>query len=183
MSKYHLERRGVLMRPDPDDPNEAWGVLNPACARGPDGELYLFPRLVAEDNESRVGLARVTYDDAGDPSGVERLGVVLEPMERWEVNARTGGVEDPRISWVDELGCYLMTYTAYGALGGRIGVAVSDDLRSWQRLGPLLFAYDPEFGADLNTYPNKDAVWFPEPVADPEGRPVAGRAATVRAGT
>jgi len=26
---------------------EIEGVLNPAAARGPDGELYLFPRLVA----------------------------------------------------------------------------------------------------------------------------------------
>jgi len=33
-------------------------VLNPAAVRGPDGELYLFPRLVAAGNYSRVGIAR-----------------------------------------------------------------------------------------------------------------------------
>jgi beta-1,2-mannobiose phosphorylase / 1,2-beta-oligomannan phosphorylase len=44
---FALKRLGVVMEPQPGDPNEAWGVLNPAAARGLDGELYLFPRLVA----------------------------------------------------------------------------------------------------------------------------------------
>jgi beta-1,4-mannooligosaccharide phosphorylase len=55
-------------------------VLNPAAARGRDGELYLFPRLVAEGNYSRIGRARVRFDD-GRPDGVERLGVALEPVD------------------------------------------------------------------------------------------------------
>ena len=59
---WTVRRLGVVMAPDPDDPREAGGVCNPACARGPDGELYLFPRLVAEGNYSRVGLARVRFD-------------------------------------------------------------------------------------------------------------------------
>ena len=60
---WTVRRLGVVMAPDPDDPREAWGVCNPACARGPDGELYLFPRLVAEHNVSRVGVARVRFGD------------------------------------------------------------------------------------------------------------------------
>ena len=54
---WTARRLGVVMEPDPGDPREAGGVCNPGCARGPDGELYLFPRLVAEGNYSRVGLA------------------------------------------------------------------------------------------------------------------------------
>ena len=42
-----LRRLGVVMEPDPADLREAEGVLNPAVARGPDGQLYLLPRLVA----------------------------------------------------------------------------------------------------------------------------------------
>src|SRR6476646_6230596 len=98
-----LRRLGVLMEADRDDPREAWGVLNPGSARGRDGELYLFPRLVAEGNRSVVGRARVLVDDDGAPTGVQRLGVVLEPDEPWERNARTGGVEDPRICFVPSL--------------------------------------------------------------------------------
>src|SRR5262245_52279780 len=76
---FGLRRLGVLMQPDANDPREAWGVLNPAAARGRDGELYLFARVVAAGNYSRVGLARVQFNAAGDPTGVERLGFALEP--------------------------------------------------------------------------------------------------------
>ena len=47
------------MSGDPSVPYEVEGVLNPATAWGTDGELYLYPRLVAEGNVSRVGKARV----------------------------------------------------------------------------------------------------------------------------
>src|SRR5437667_11416766 len=96
---WDLCRLGILMETDPGDPREAEGVLNPAAARGPDGRLYLLPRLVAAGNYSRIGLARVVTDCRGDPIGVERLGVVLEPQAPYEINPRTGGgVEDPRVS-------------------------------------------------------------------------------------
>jgi predicted GH43/DUF377 family glycosyl hydrolase len=157
---YTLERLGVVMEPDPDDPREAWGVLNPASARGPAGNVYLFPRLVAEGNYSRVGRARVLFD-AGVPVGVERLGVALEPREPWEEK----GVEDPRITFVEKLGRYLMAYTAYGPEGPRVAVAASSDLERWERHGLVTF------GDDLDAYDNKDAAFFPEPVRGPEGRP------------
>ncbi len=165
---YALERLRVVMEPDPGDPREAWGVLNPGGSRGRDGELYLFPRLVAEGNFSRIGKARVLFD-GDEPVGVERLGVALEPDEAWERNARTGGVEDARVTLLGELGVYVMTYTAYGPLGPRIGLAISPDLASWERLGPASFAYDPALGTDLNLYPNKNAMLFPEAVPGPHG--------------
>ncbi len=158
------------MTPDRDEPYEEWGVLNPACARSRDGELFLFPRLVAKGNLSRVGRARVLFDN-GSPVGVERLGIVLEPTELWEQNARAGGVEDPRITWIRDVDSYLMTYAAYGPLGPRIGLAASDDLLTWRRLGPVSFGYDSALRTDLNLYSNKDALLFPETVAAPDGTP------------
>jgi predicted GH43/DUF377 family glycosyl hydrolase len=168
---YEMERIGVLMAPDPADPLEAWGVLNPASTRGRDGVLYLFPRLVAEGNVSRVGRARVLFDEQGVPCGVERLGVVLEPVASWERNALGGGVEDPRITFIPRLDRYVMAYTAYGPLGPRVAVAVSTDAVTWERLGPVSYAYDPAVGTDFGLIPNKDAMFFPEPVADPDGIP------------
>ena len=167
---YRLERLGVVMTPDPTDPREAWGVLNPATARR-EGEVFLFPRLVAEGNYSRIGRARVKFDEARVPVGVERLGIALEPEEAWECHAGGGGVEDPRITYMPRLGRWIMTYAAFGPLGPRIGLAASDDLEHWQRLGPVSFAYDASLATDLNLYPNKDALFFPEPVTDPSGRP------------
>jgi predicted GH43/DUF377 family glycosyl hydrolase len=64
-----------------------------------------------------------------------------------------------------------MTYTAYGPFGARIGLAVSGDLERWDRLGPASFHYESRLHTDLNIYPNKDALLFPEPVPDPDGRP------------
>ncbi len=156
------------MMPDPNDPREAWGVLNPATARR-DGEVFLFPRLVADGNVSRVGRARVLFDAQRVPVGVERLGVVLEPEEAWERHEGAGGVEDPRITYVPSLARWFMTYAAFGPFGPRIGLAVSEDLEHWERLGPISFAYQPGSRTDFNMYPNKDALLFPEPVTDPEG--------------
>jgi predicted GH43/DUF377 family glycosyl hydrolase len=165
---FRLERRGVVMAPREGEPSEAWGVLNPATARR-GRDTFLFPRLVAEGNYSRIGRARVTFDGGGAPVGVERLGMALEPEEPWELHAGGGGVEDPRITHIPRLGRWLMTYTAYGPLGPRIGIAASTDLERWERLGPVTFGYQAGLGTDLGLYPNKDALLFPEPVPDPRG--------------
>ena len=66
MSSFKLQRMGIVMEPQPGNAQEVEGVLNPAAVRGPDGELYLFPRLVARGNYSRIGMARVRFNEAGD---------------------------------------------------------------------------------------------------------------------
>jgi predicted GH43/DUF377 family glycosyl hydrolase len=167
---FQMERYGVIMEPDPENPREAWGVLNPGGARGPDGDYYLFPRIVAEGNFSRIGRARVIYDNDGRPTGVERLGYALEPQEPYEVTRAGGGVEDPRVTYLEPLKIYVMTYTAYvPPFHPRIALAVSRDLVEWTRLGPLRYAV--EDGIDLNESGNKDGVIFPDLVRDPRGRP------------
>jgi predicted GH43/DUF377 family glycosyl hydrolase len=135
MTGFQLQRLSQVMEPEPGNPLEAEGVTNPAAARGPDGQLYLFPRLVAAGNYSRIGIARALFNGAGDPSGVERLGIALEPEANFERRPDGGGCEDPRISFVEPLGRYVMTYTAFSVAGPRIALAISEDLFRWQRLG------------------------------------------------
>jgi predicted GH43/DUF377 family glycosyl hydrolase len=158
------------MTPDPDRPFEAEGVLNPASGRDPIGELYLLPRLVSAGNVSRVGIAKVVIED-GVPVGVEREGVVLAPDRRWEHGTNNGGTEDPRTTWIPSLRQHVMTYVAFGPLGPHPAIAISTDLRNWRRLGPIQFQYEDELDTDLNLFPNKDVVFFPEVVPDPNGRP------------
>ncbi|GAA1945465.1 hypothetical protein GCM10009776_04200 [Microbacterium deminutum] len=165
---YTLTRIGLLMEPEAGNPLEVEGVLNPASGTGPDGEVYILPRMVAAGNISRIGLARVIVED-GVPVGVERQGVVLEPDRSWERGVGNAGVEDPRITWMPDLGLHVMTYVAYGPLGPRTALAVSADLRDWRRLGPVLFTYDDDLDIDLNLFHNKDAVFFAEPVTAPDG--------------
>ena len=95
MSGFKLQRLGMIMEPEPGNPHEVEGVLNPGAIRGPDGELYLFPRLVAKGNYSRIGIARVRFNEVGNPTGVERLGIALEPESDYELRAGGGGCEDP----------------------------------------------------------------------------------------
>ena len=167
-TSFVVQRRGIIAQPAPGDPREAWGILNPGAARGRDGQLYLFPRVVAEGNFSRIAIARVVCDPQGRPSGIERVGYALEPTEMYEHNPRSGGgCEDPRVSYLRPLDLYVMTYTAYTALGPRIALAISNDLLTWQRLGLLRFA--PSCPVDFNAYGNKDGLLFPESVVDEQG--------------
>jgi beta-1,2-mannobiose phosphorylase / 1,2-beta-oligomannan phosphorylase len=171
---FRMRRMGLIMEPDPNNPLEAEGVLNPAAARGPDGHLYLFPRIVARGNFSRIGIARVRFDEKGDPAGVERMGIALEPEAEYELRPDGGGVEDPRISFVEPLGQYIMTYTAYGPRGPRIAMASSPDLFHWERVG--LAEFDPCDGTECNVLDftgvdNKDGCLFPVLVPNHQGVP------------
>ena len=154
------------MEPEEGNPNELEGVLNPAVTRGPDGELYIFPRMVAKKNYSRIGIARVKFNKDGDPIGVERLGIALEPEMDYEKRPYGGGgCEDPRITFVECLESYFMTYTAFGPDGPRIAMAKSKDLFKWERLGLVCYTlYKP---LDFNNVDDKDASFFPIALPSP----------------
>ena len=167
---FQTHRLGVLMQPEAGNPLEVEGVLNPAAIRGPDGQLYLFPRLVARNNYSRIGIARVSFNDDGDPHEVERLGVALEPEADYEMRPDGGGgCEDPRITFVEPMQRYVMTYTALSSEGPRIALAISEDLFHWERLGLAVFL--PHDGLHFNNVANKDGSVFPTAIEDPSGQP------------
>ena len=169
MSGFRLQRLGLLIEPEPGNPQEVEGILNPATVRGPDGQLYLFPRLVAKGNYSRIGIARVKFNESGDPCGVERLGIALEPEVDYERRSDgSGGCEDPRITFVDRFQRYVMTYTALSPIGPRIALAVSEDLFHWKRLG--LATFEPYDGIDFVHVDNKDASLFPVAIPNHSGK-------------
>jgi len=64
------------------------------------------------------------------------------PEELW-------GIEDPRITWLEELQEYVVTYTAYSQRGPLVSLATTSDFRSFTRIGPVM---PPE---------DKDAALFP----------------------
>jgi predicted GH43/DUF377 family glycosyl hydrolase len=169
MTAFKLERLGLIIEPLPGEPNEVEGILNPAVIRGPDRELYLFPRLVARGNYSRIGIARVRFDAKGEPIGIERLGIALEPEADYELRPGGGGCEDPRITYVEGLKRYVMAYTAFGERDARPALAASKDLFHWERLG--LAAFMPHGDVHFQGVDNKDAAVFPVPIPNPEGRP------------
>lgn len=169
MSDFQLRRLGLIMEPEPGNPHEFEGTLNPAAVRGPDGQLYLFPRLVAKGNYSRIGIARVKFDEFGDPCGIERLGIALEPEADYErMPDGGGGCEDARVTFVEPLHHYVMTYTALSRRGPRIALAMSKDLFRWERIGLAIF--EPYQGIDFVNVDNKDASIFPTAIPNHVGK-------------
>ena len=65
------------------------------------------------------------------------------PEELW-------GIEDPRITRLDELDCWAICYTSYSHSGPLVSIATTKDFKTFERLGAAL---PPE---------NKDAALFPE---------------------
>src|SRR4051812_29964670 len=144
---YELQRRGVVLRPDPANVYEQGGVLNPAAVAW-NGLTYLLYRAVATTprNYSRILIATCTPDPDGEIRAEKLNKVALDPQMPYELLAggpggEGGGVEDPRVTPLD--GAYYMTYTAYGTVDGvampRIALARSHDLFTWERLGPVTF--------------------------------------------
>jgi beta-1,2-mannobiose phosphorylase / 1,2-beta-oligomannan phosphorylase len=54
------------------------GLSDPAAARGPYGEFYLFPRLTVRGTPRALGLHECGSTEL-DPVSVERLGIAQEP--------------------------------------------------------------------------------------------------------
>ena len=151
-----------MLVPDAD-PREREGILNPASARTPNGDLMLYPRAVAKGNISRVGRVHVAQNDGTFVT--KRDGYALEPEADYELRPSPGyGCEDPRVTFVPLLERYVMAYTAFGPLGPRIAIALSRDGYAWERIGLMRFAEPGMVDGD-----DKDAAFFPEPVLSPRG--------------
>ena len=77
--------------------------------------------------------------------------------------------EDPRITFVEPLQRYMMTYTAFSSEGPRIALAQSADLFHWQRLG--LATFGQYHGTEIGDVDDKDASLFPVAIPNPSGHP------------
>ena len=66
-----------------------------------------------------------------------------------EYPEETWGIEDPRITWIEDLGRWVVAYTAYSKVGPLVSLAFTKDFVNFQRIGP---AMSPE---------NKNAALFP----------------------
>lgn len=106
-------------------------VLNPAAARL-DGQTVLLARV-----EDRRGISHLTV--ARSANGVDAWTIDPEPLlapadgvasEQW-------GFEDPRVVWVDELGRFVITCTAYGPAGPAVYLATTEDFTVLERHGVI----------------------------------------------
>ncbi len=112
-------------------PYPANAVMNPAAVTL-DGETILLVRV-----EDLRGISHLTV--ARSANGVDGWAVAAEPLlapdeedahEQW-------GFEDPRVVWVDELGRFVITCTAYGPAGPAVYLATTEDFATVERHGVI----------------------------------------------
>jgi len=125
-------------------PYPAHAVFNAAAAQV-NGETLLLVRV-----EDYRGLSHLTV--ARSKNGVDQWRIDAEPTfppspdkfpeEIW-------GIEDPRVTWHEELKCWSVVYAAYSHYGPLVSLATTEDFVTFKRLGAVL---PPE---------DKDAALFP----------------------
>jgi len=144
MRNQHLE----LFSRHPDNPiltPADWpyavnSVFNPGATLLPDGTTLLLCRV-----EDRRGLSHLTV--ARSVNGIDNWQIdsrptfaadpINFPEELW-------GVEDPRITYVEELKKYAIVYTAYTRDGPGVSLALTEDFSQFERLGVIMAPEDKD---------------------------------------
>jgi len=117
-----------------DWPYPAHTVFNPGATRLRDGTTLLLCRV-----EERSGLSHLCA--ARSPNGVDAWVLDPEPTFRPDPERypeELWGIEDPRITYVDELGKYAIAYTAFSKGGPGVALALTEDFRSFERYGLIM---------------------------------------------
>jgi beta-1,2-mannosidase len=140
---------------------ESKNVLNPAIVvRG--AEVVMLYRAQDSAGTSRIGIAE-SADGIHFVRGAEP--VLYPDNDDQKKYEWPGGCEDPRIVQ-DQLGAYILTYSAFDGHTARLMVATSTDLRHWRKRGPAFAkAYGSKYinswsksGAIVARYENSHAV-------------------------
>jgi predicted GH43/DUF377 family glycosyl hydrolase len=112
------------------------------------GKVLLLARV-----EDRRGFSHLTKAVSEDGIGNWQIDKIptLEP-ETEKYPEELWGIEDPRITRLEELGKWVITYTAYSRGGPLVAMALTDDFINFERLGSIMAPED------------KDAALFPKKI-------------------
>lgn len=139
--KLQRHPNNPILKPVMGNEWESLNVFNPGVIYY-NGLFHMFYRAQGLDYVSRIG-----YAVSEDGAHFKRLAQpLLEPQDEWE----TRGIEDPRITYLEDEQRFIMAYTAYSPRGITPMFAESTNLIAWRRIGPLVAGED-----------NKDHVLFP----------------------
>ena len=125
-------------------PYRANSVFNAAAAEV-DGKILLLARV--EDFRGISHLTAARSDDGISNWQIDSAPTLKpepekHPEEIW-------GIEDPRITWIEDMGKWAICYTAYSQGGPLVSMALTTNFKTFRRLGPVM---PPE---------DKDAALFP----------------------
>ena len=117
-----------------DWPYPVHTVFNPAATLLPDGTTLLLCRV-----EDRRGHSHLTV--ARSANGVDEWQIDPEPTFKPDPEnfpEELWGVEDPRITYVPEMGKYAIVYTAFTRDGPGVALALTEDFRDYERFGLIM---------------------------------------------
>jgi len=115
-------------------------VFNAGATRLADGTTLLLCRVEDRRGHSHLCAARSRNGiDAWeiDPQPTLAPDVERHPEEIW-------GIEDPRITYVPELKKYAVTYTSYSRGGPGVSLALTEDFKTFERLGVVMSPEDKD---------------------------------------
>ncbi len=117
-----------------DWPYPVNSVFNPGAVRLPDGTTLLLCRVEDRRGHSHLCAARSMNGVDGwqiDPQPTLLPDPEHYPEELW-------GIEDPRITYLPELGKFAVVYTAYSHGGPGVSLALTEDFRCFERYGMIM---------------------------------------------
>lgn len=117
-----------------DWPYPVHAVFNAGATLLPDGTTLLLCRVEDRRGHSHLSAAR-SKDGVGgwviDSTPTLQAEAGNRPEEQW-------GIEDPRITFVPELGKYAVAYTAFGEGGPGVSLALTEDFVRFERCGLVM---------------------------------------------
>ena len=123
-----------------DWPYPAHTVFNPAATLLSDGTTLLLCRV-----EDRRGLSHLCA--ARSANGVDNWQIDPQPTflpDPEHYPEELWGIEDPRITFVPELGRYAVVYTAFTRDGPGVALAFTEDFRHFERYGLIMSPEDKD---------------------------------------
>jgi predicted GH43/DUF377 family glycosyl hydrolase len=144
-----------------DWPYPVHSVFNAGATRLADGTTLLLCRVEDRRGISHLGAAR-------SANGLDNWVIDEEPTlwpDPRKYPDELWGVEDPRITFVEDLGMYAVAYTAFSKGGPGVALALTKDFRQFERLG-LIMQPDDKDAALLPRRVNGNYALIHRPMSD-----------------
>ena len=130
---FHRYERNPILTIN-DWPYPANSIFNAGATQLPSGETLLLVRV-----EDHRGISHLTVARSAD--GITDWKIDAQPTllpDAQHYPEEIWGIEDPRITWVEELARYAITYTAYSTSGPLVSLALTTDFRTFERKGAIM---------------------------------------------
>jgi predicted GH43/DUF377 family glycosyl hydrolase len=136
-------------------------VFNPAAVRLADGTTLLLCRV--EDRRGHSHLCAARSANGVDGWVIDKVPTLRPDPEHYP--EELWGIEDPRITFVDELGKYAVVYTTFSRGGPGVALALTNDFRTFERFG-LIMQPDDKDAALLPRRVDGNYALIHRPIAD-----------------